>query len=101
MTMDTILRALAVSRLARLLNEDYIAEPVRDWMESSKSEHLQYLATCPACASFWAAVLSLVLPKKLLLVLALSEATVLVRLFEHRPEDTASAWGLDPDGDDD
>jgi hypothetical protein len=97
--MDLIVRALAVSRLTRLLNEDYIMTPVRDRMEASKSEHLQYLATCPACASIWAGLLSLVIPRKLIYVLAVSEATVLVRLLEDRPKDVASAWGLAPESD--
>jgi hypothetical protein len=97
--MHVVVFALAVSRLSRLLTDDYITAPLRKRMKESGNEHLSYLAGCPACSSFWAAVIALVLPRKLLVVLAASEATVLLRLLEPEDdddeEDAESSWRSD------
>jgi len=96
--MRVAIFALAVSRLSRLLTDDYITAPLRKRMKESGNTHLAYLAKCPACSSFWAAIIALVLPRRLLLVLAASEATVLLRLLEPEDddeEDAESAWRSD------
>jgi hypothetical protein len=95
-TMHAVIYALAVSRLSRLLTDDYITAPLRTKMKESGNRHLAYLQGCPACSSIWAAALALIIPKKILVVLAASEVTVLLRVVED-----ALAGGSDDDDDDD
>lgn len=91
----TVVIFLAVSRLTRLLLDDKIAEPIRGKLESSSSENLQYLASCPMCTSMWVGLLVAVLPvpKRLLVALAASEAAILVRVVEARLEQNQTVWG--------
>lgn len=75
---------LAISRLTRLLNDDYIMQPVRDaaLKADPNSRHVGYWITCPACSSLWMAALAVILPAGLMRMLALSEAVVLLRQKE-------------------
>ena len=80
--LDAIITTLAVSRLTRLIVDDDIAQPLRDLVAAidPDRENVGYLVTCNACSSIWlAAVTLLIVPRKLQAVLALSEATVLLR----------------------
>ena len=72
---------LAVSRLTRLITEDFITEPLRKraFDLDPDSRHIGYLVDCPACASIWVAGLALLLPIWMRRVLAFSEITVLLR----------------------
>ena len=74
--------ALAVSRLTRLINEDFLTQPLRDRATAidPARRHIGYLVGCAACASLWFAgpVLRLT-PTWLRRALALSELTVLLR----------------------
>jgi hypothetical protein len=52
---------LAVHRLTRLLIEDEITQPLRDWIDPPSEEPIQeqtrlgYFITCPWCVSVWVA----------------------------------------------
>lgn len=74
---------LAAARITRLITEDKIAEPFRDWVEGRfPNSKVAYLVSCPICVSMWAAVAVTVTPKigrPVLRSLALSEATIIVR----------------------
>jgi hypothetical protein len=52
-----VVDALATYRLTRLLIEDEIAAPVRDWVwdrHDPADSKIGYLFTCPWCVSIWA-----------------------------------------------
>jgi hypothetical protein len=56
--LDLVIDALAVKRLTRLVTEDQIMEPVRNWVWNRyppESTKLGYLLTCPHCTSIWVA----------------------------------------------
>lgn len=56
MTSDLAVDALATYRGTRLIVEDKVAEPVREWVwknYSPSDTHLGYLITCPFCTSIW------------------------------------------------
>lgn len=84
--LDVAVYALAVSRLSRLITDDYVTEPLRAWM-SSKGEAWEYLSTCPACTSMYTGVIAHLLPRPVKLALAASELTVLARQIESKLED--------------
>ena len=84
--LDASVFALATSRLSRLITDDYVAEPVRKWM-SSKGEAMEYLSTCPACTSMYTGLVVAFLPRKVRMILAASEMTVLLRKIEGKLED--------------
>lgn len=93
---DLAIDALATSRLSRLITDDYVGKPIRKFLRS-KGDAGEYVSTCPACTSMYTAVVVQVLPKKLRVVLALSEITVLFRAAESLPEAISgetSGWGL-------
>lgn len=73
--------ALAVARVARLVVEDDIAEPLRAAAKSSGIAKLDELVNCRMCVSVWAglAVATGVMPRKITYALALSEAAILLR----------------------
>lgn len=79
--LDLLTDVLATARITRLVTEDEIAQPLRDAMEQSGSEKLEYLATCPYCVSVWAGLLVTlkIVPKPVRRALALSEAVVAFR----------------------
>lgn len=78
---ELILNILATKRVTRLVVEDEITRPVRVWVEEH-NEPMGYLVRCPACISFWAALLVLVLPRFLRVALAASEAVTMLSSVE-------------------
>ena len=75
------IRAVAALRLVRLLQDDVIAEPARDLIKKidPKAQHVGYVMTCDSCSSVWAAVMVMILPDKLVELLAVSEASFRLR----------------------
>lgn len=51
-----IVAALATFRLTVLVNQDYLTEGPRKWLQARLPEKLAYMIGCPWCASFWLAV---------------------------------------------
>lgn len=74
------LGVLATARITRLITEDKITEPIRDWVEGTfPGSKVAYLVSCPLCVSVWAAGAISVAPQAaepLVRMLALSEATI-------------------------
>lgn len=99
--METLIRTLAVSRITRLVTKDYVAAPLRRVMKESGNHHLSYLSGCAACCSVYAAILVIFLPRRVTMLLAMSEATTLIRLVEdHLAEggettNVFTAWGAE------
>lgn len=54
--MRILLDIIAVVRLTRLINQDVITEPLRDfvWERFPPNTKIGYLLTCPWCMSIWA-----------------------------------------------
>jgi hypothetical protein len=55
--LDLGVDALATYRLARLLTEDELLEPVREWVwknHAPDETKIGYFVTCPWCVSIWA-----------------------------------------------
>ena len=55
--LDLGVDTLATYRLARLLTEDELFEPVREWVwkkHSPEDTKIGYFVTCPWCVSIWA-----------------------------------------------
>lgn len=50
-----LLAALGTYRLTVLVNQDYITEGPRRWLQAHLPEKLGYMIGCPWCASFWIA----------------------------------------------
>jgi hypothetical protein len=51
-----VVDTLAVYRLTRLLTEDELMEPVREWVwknHSPEDTKIGYFVTCPWCVSIW------------------------------------------------
>lgn len=94
--MDLAVGALAVHRLTRLVTEDEVTRPLRDWADGLTAEgplqeqtRLGYFLTCPWCVSVWAAAGWLALTaaaprvaRPLGAVLAWSSATGLLSSWE-------------------
>lgn len=105
--METLVNALATSRITRLVNKDQITAPLRKRVKETGNESLSYLVGCPACVSVYAAAAVLVLPKRLRVLLALSESVVLLRAGEgwlnrgsddeplNVESDTETTWGIE------
>lgn len=56
MSTDLVEDALATHRLTKLVLDDQLTAPVRDWVFKRfppESTRLGYLLTCPWCASIW------------------------------------------------
>lgn len=51
-----IVAALATFRLTVLVNQDYITDTPRKWLQARLPEKLGYMIGCPWCASFWLAI---------------------------------------------
>lgn len=71
---------LATARITRLVTEDSITEPIRDW--AMRYPKLHELLTCPRCTSVWAGAFVVAtsrvapgLPR----MLALSEGAILIQ----------------------
>jgi hypothetical protein len=60
--LPTVILALAVFRVYRLIAEDDIADRPREWLldklEEERLEKLDKLITCPWCLGFWLSVLA-------------------------------------------
>lgn len=66
-------QSLATYRITRLVTEDEIARPFRDFINRKLPDgQIDYLVNCPYCVSVWAALAVLVLPRWLVRALALS-----------------------------
>jgi hypothetical protein len=78
---------LATARLTRLVVDDELTAPARDYVQGRwPSTKLAYLVTCPYCMSIWTGVVVVGLGRSPVArgvkrTLALSEATILVRLL--------------------
>lgn len=90
-----LLAALATFRLTVLVNQDYLTETPRRWLQARLPEKLAYMIGCPWCASFWlgmpVAVAVVLWPTNRVLIigllaLALSAAAGLLAKA-HPPED--------------
>jgi hypothetical protein len=56
--LDVALDLLATQRITRLVAEDKITEPIREWVWEThppSETKLGYFLTCPHCISIWAA----------------------------------------------
>lgn len=87
--VDFAVVALATKRITRLIVDDTILDEVRDafWERFPPEESkLGYVITCHACSSVWAAaiVASGLVPKKLVTLLALSEAALQINAVEDK-----------------
>lgn len=51
-----IVAFLATFRLTVLVNQDYITDTQRKWLQARLPEKLAYMIGCPWCASFWLAI---------------------------------------------
>ncbi len=88
-----LVNALAVHRLTKLVIDDKITEPIRDWFFDrwNPQDSWTYLFTCPWCVSIWAgafAVLGVyffwVVWFPVALILALSSIVGLITTLEDR-----------------
>jgi hypothetical protein len=55
--LDLVVDALATSRLTRLVVDDELTEPIREYIwknHSPEDTKLGYFVTCPFCVSIWA-----------------------------------------------
>lgn len=94
MSSDLIVDALATYRGTRLIVEDQVAEPLREWIWKDHPPHengLGYLVTCPFCTSVWVggaiAIAKLAAPslsKPLRYALALSAVTCMYEDWRNR-----------------
>lgn len=77
---ETAVGVLATARITRLVTEDTLTEPIRDW--AMQYPKLHELLTCRRCTSVWAGAFvvatSRVAPG-LTRMLALSEGAILLR----------------------
>lgn len=48
-----LLAALGTYRLTVLVNQDFITETPRKWLQAKLPDKLAYMIGCPWCASFW------------------------------------------------
>lgn len=58
--LDLALDGMATYRLTRLLTEDELLAPVREWVwknHSPEETKVGYFVTCPWCVSIWAGAL--------------------------------------------
>lgn len=79
--MTYLIQLLAVARLTRLVTEDSITEPMRDYALATNTK-IGELVHCRACTSVWAALVVVLLGRKapkLVQMLALSEGVILFR----------------------
>lgn len=51
-----LLAMLATFRVTVLVNQDYLTETPRRWLQARLPEKLAYMIGCPWCASFWIAI---------------------------------------------
>lgn len=80
--MKWLLNAAATARLVRLVTEDEIARPVRQYIDGRWPEsRLNYLVGCPYCVGVWAGLLvaSGLLPRTVRDGLALAGASDAIR----------------------
>lgn len=90
-----LLRLLMVDRLTRLVTEDEISRPARELVERRwPGSSLSFLVNCPACVSVWAglAVSYRLLPRRVLLALALSSGFLSLNRQEARLGVLVSAY---------
>ena len=86
-----IVPLLATLRLTRLAVEDEITRPIREKIEERwPDSQLNYLVGCEACSSVWAGLVVQVLPKPVLLALALSQGVLGVKWMAEVAEAKAS-----------
>lgn len=86
--MELAVGALAVSRIARLVVDDEISKPIREAVSKTwPGSPLETLIGCRACVSVWGAglVVANLVPRKVRLLLALSEVAVMVERMIDRP----------------
>lgn len=86
---DAVIVGLAVKRLTRLAVDDAILEDFRQKVYERfppETNKLGYLITCHACSSVWAGfvVATGLVPRPILVSLAMSEATLLAKAVEER-----------------
>lgn len=84
---DVLTKVLAVDRITRLVVEDEITRPIRDWVNNRWPESkVSYLVNCKACVSVWAGlvVYSGKIPRPLLSGLAASGAVLLMDRADER-----------------
>lgn len=93
--LHALIAAMATFRLTVLVNQDYLTETPRQWLQARLPEKLGYMIGCPWCASFWlgapVAVVVVFWPTNrvvvvVLLALALSAFAGLVSKL-HPPDD--------------
>lgn len=53
--MDFVTDTLAASRLVRLVTEDSITQPLRDFVDDHAPDKISELVTCPWCMGVWIA----------------------------------------------
>lgn len=87
--LDAAVAVLATKRLTRLAVDDAILEDARQafWKKfPPETNKLGYLVTCHACSSVWAGlvVATGLVPRPVLVSLAMSEATLLAKAVEGR-----------------
>jgi hypothetical protein len=87
-----VVTTLAAYRVTRFLVEDFLFEPVRNWIwkKFPPSTKIGYLFTCYWCMSFWVAIklvaLSLLLPEFTFVVSLVLAISALVGLIQTRVE---------------
>lgn len=79
--LDTAIEVAAAARLTRLVVDDEITRPFREWVEAQTGEdsQLTYLVNCPYCVSVWAGAAVQALPRWVVRALALSGGTLAVK----------------------
>lgn len=80
--IDAAVDVAATARITRLVVDDEIARPFREWIQAATGDdsRLTYLVNCPYCVSVWAGAAVQVLPRWLRRTLAFSEAALAVRI---------------------
>lgn len=78
--LDAAVSLAATHRITKLVVEDEITRPLREYIEERWSgSRLAYLVSCPACVSVWAGAAVVAMPKPLRWTLALSDGTMLTK----------------------
>lgn len=93
-TLDAITDVAATARITRLVVEDEISRPFREWVESATGEDskLTYLVNCPYCVSVWAGAAVQVLPRWAVRALALSGGTLAAKWLAETTEGAVGGY---------
>lgn len=92
--LSTVVDVAATARLTRLIVDDEIARPFREWVEATTGadSKFTYLVNCPYCVSIWAGAAVQTLPRWVVRALALSGGALAAKWLAEVTEGAASGY---------